>query len=148
MWLHSCTLCMYLHICRERYDRLNWNWRSPSIHQIQKLIFLGSNSIEFEHNCVNPPIFGELVFSRCFAAFSARLQTLGSQLKYLSFQNSAPRNRGKMASEGRNRNFRWRAVASGLKLLRRRAHNQNLNLNFLPRGSWYRQIWVARFGGF
>ena len=135
MCLHPCILCIYLHTCRERYDRFNRNWRSPSIHQIQKLIFLGSNSIKFERKCVNPPIFRELVFFRCFATFSARLQTPCSQLKLLSFQNSAPGNRGKMASEGWNRNFRWRVVASGLKLLRRRAPNQNLNLNFLPRES-------------
>ena len=42
------------------------------------------------------------VFFRAFAPFSARLHALGKQYKNRASQISGPRNRGKMASEGRN----------------------------------------------
>jgi len=64
------------------------------------------------NRCVDPPIFRKLVFFRAIAAFSARLQTLGTEHICQAHQQLGPRKRGKMASEGRNRNFRWRAAAS------------------------------------
>jgi len=56
-----------------------------------------------------------MFFCRGFAAFSARLQTLGKKLKFRSTQINVPGNRGKMASEGRN--FAWR-LSSELRVAR------------------------------
>jgi hypothetical protein len=52
--------------------------------------------------CVNQPIFQKSVIFRGFPAFSARLQALGKQHRFVATRISRPANRGKMVSEGRD----------------------------------------------
>ena len=93
---------------------------------------------EFPRNWRTKRFFENCCFFRCFAAFSARLQTLGKQREFRLPQTSGPGNRGKLASEGWN--FGWRAGR------RRRAPNQNLNLDLyrgIPRNLSFSIGWIS-----
>jgi len=93
---------------------------------------------EFPKNWRTKRFFENCCFFRCFAAFSARLHTLGKQREFRLPQTSGPGNRGKLASEGWN--FGWRAGR------RRRAPNQNLNLDLyrgIPRNLSFSIGWIS-----
>jgi len=84
------------------------------------------------------------VFFRYFAAIFAHSQTLGKQLKICSTHTDGPGNRGKMATEGLN--LEWRTASSGLKPLRHRAPSEHLNLNLyseVPRNSSFSIWWIS-----
>jgi len=79
-------------VCKRAQTTSKNTRKTPEKHVFQKI---GGST----HFLVDLPVFRRSAFFQSFAAFSARLHTLGKQRIFRAPQQSGPRNRGKMASE-------------------------------------------------